>query len=103
MRGPFILVLSMSYAAAIGQLNAMVPELHTGAGHPRRKFSLDEIRTLLSVLGKSASFVPVRFDRRDQRQGFDCRNFGVDPESIRSAHRAIYIAAPGAAQRTDPY
>jgi dihydrofolate synthase / folylpolyglutamate synthase len=41
----------MSYAAAIGQLNAMVPELHTGAGHPRRKFSLDEIRTLLSVLG----------------------------------------------------
>ena len=29
----------------------MVPELHTGAGHPRRKFSLDEIRTLLSVLG----------------------------------------------------
>jgi dihydrofolate synthase / folylpolyglutamate synthase len=41
----------MSYAAAIGELNAMVPELHTGAGHPRRKFSLDEIRTLLGVLG----------------------------------------------------
>jgi dihydrofolate synthase / folylpolyglutamate synthase len=41
----------MSYAAAIGQLNAMVPELHTGAGYPRRKFSLDEIRTLLGVLG----------------------------------------------------
>jgi dihydrofolate synthase / folylpolyglutamate synthase len=41
----------MSYAAAIGQLNAMVPELHTGAGHPRRKFSLDEIRTLLGVFG----------------------------------------------------
>jgi dihydrofolate synthase / folylpolyglutamate synthase len=48
---PFILVASMSYAAAIGQLNAMVPELHTGAGYPRRKFSLDEIRTLLGVLG----------------------------------------------------
>lgn len=41
----------MSYSAAIGQLNAMVPELHTGAGHPRRKFSLDEIRMLLGVLG----------------------------------------------------
>jgi dihydrofolate synthase / folylpolyglutamate synthase len=41
----------MSYAAAIGQLNAMVPELYTGAGHPRRKFSLDEIRTLLGLLG----------------------------------------------------
>src|SRR5512146_2698580 len=41
----------MSYAAAIDQLNAMVPELHTGANHPRRKFSLDEIRTLLGALG----------------------------------------------------
>ena len=41
----------MSYAAAIDQLNAMVPELHTGAGHARRKFSLDEIRTLLNALG----------------------------------------------------
>lgn len=41
----------MSYAAAIDQLNAMVPELHTGAGQPRRKFSLDEIRTLLGELG----------------------------------------------------
>lgn len=41
----------MSYATAIDQLNAMVPELHTGAGHARRKFSLDEIRTLLNALG----------------------------------------------------
>ena len=41
----------MSYAAAIEQLNAMVPELYTGTGHPRRKFSLDEIGTLLGALG----------------------------------------------------
>ncbi len=41
----------MSYAAAIDQLNAMVPELHTAAGEPRRKFSLDEMRTLLHALG----------------------------------------------------
>jgi dihydrofolate synthase / folylpolyglutamate synthase len=41
----------MSYAAAIEQLNAMVPELYTGAGQPRRKFSLDEIRVLLDSLG----------------------------------------------------
>ncbi len=40
----------MSYATAIDQLNAMVPELHTGAGQKRRKFSLDEIRTLLGAL-----------------------------------------------------
>jgi dihydrofolate synthase / folylpolyglutamate synthase len=41
----------MSYAAAIDQLNAMVPELYTSGGHPRRKFSLNEIRTLLGALG----------------------------------------------------
>lgn len=43
--------LSMSYTAAIDQLNAMVPELYTGSGQPRRKFSLDEIRILLDALG----------------------------------------------------
>ena len=41
----------MSYAAAIDQLNAMVPELHTPSGTPRRKFSLDEVRVLLHALG----------------------------------------------------
>jgi dihydrofolate synthase/folylpolyglutamate synthase len=41
----------MSYAAAIDQLNAMVPELYTRSGQPRRKFSLEEIRILLSALG----------------------------------------------------
>jgi dihydrofolate synthase/folylpolyglutamate synthase len=41
----------MSYAAAIDQLNAMVPELYTRTGQPRRKFSLDEIRILLGALG----------------------------------------------------
>jgi dihydrofolate synthase/folylpolyglutamate synthase len=41
----------MSYAEAISQLNRMVPELYTGAGQPRRKFSLDEIRILLAALG----------------------------------------------------
>ena len=48
---PSILICSMSYAAAIDQLNAMVPELYTRAGQPRRKFSLDEIRILLAALG----------------------------------------------------
>jgi dihydrofolate synthase / folylpolyglutamate synthase len=40
----------MSYAAAVDQLNAMVPELYQSSGQPRRKFSLDEIRTLLAAL-----------------------------------------------------
>ena len=41
----------MSYAAAVDQLNAMVPELYQSSGQPRRKFSLDEIRILLGALG----------------------------------------------------
>ena len=41
----------MSYTAAIEQLNAMIPELFRSSGQPRRKFSLEEIRLLLSALG----------------------------------------------------
>ena len=41
----------MSYAAAVEQLNSMVPELYERTGQPRRKFSLDEIRVLLAALG----------------------------------------------------
>jgi dihydrofolate synthase/folylpolyglutamate synthase len=41
----------MSYAAAIDELNAMVPELYASTGQPRRKFSLDEIRVLMAELG----------------------------------------------------
>ena len=41
----------MSYTTAIDQLNAMAPELYTGAGQPRRKFSLEQVRTLLEALG----------------------------------------------------
>ena len=41
----------MSYAAAVDQLNAMVPELYERSGQSRRKFSLEEIRVLLAALG----------------------------------------------------
>jgi dihydrofolate synthase/folylpolyglutamate synthase len=41
----------MSYAAAVDQLNAMIPELYASSGQPRHKFSLDEIRVLLAALG----------------------------------------------------
>jgi len=41
----------MSYAAALEQLNALVPELYQSSGQPRRKFSLNEIRILLAALG----------------------------------------------------
>ena len=40
----------MSYSSAIDQLNAMPPELFTQPGHARRKFSLEEIGTLLNGL-----------------------------------------------------
>jgi dihydrofolate synthase/folylpolyglutamate synthase len=41
----------MSYAAAIDQLNAMIPELLIPPGQPRRKFALEEVRILLAALG----------------------------------------------------
>lgn len=41
----------MSYATAIEELHAITPELYTNPGQPRRKFSLDEIGTLLGALG----------------------------------------------------
>jgi dihydrofolate synthase/folylpolyglutamate synthase len=41
----------MSYASAIDQLRSMTPELATHPGQPRRKFSLDQVRTLLAALG----------------------------------------------------
>jgi dihydrofolate synthase/folylpolyglutamate synthase len=41
----------MSYDTAIEQLHAITPELYTNPGQPRRKFSLDEIGTLLDALG----------------------------------------------------
>jgi dihydrofolate synthase/folylpolyglutamate synthase len=43
--------LSMSYAAAIDQLNALAPELLISPGRPRRKFALEDIRVLLAALG----------------------------------------------------
>ena len=41
----------MSYSSAIDQLSALAPELVSPPGQPRRKFSLDEVRTLLVALG----------------------------------------------------
>jgi dihydrofolate synthase/folylpolyglutamate synthase len=41
----------MSYQSAIDQLSAMIPELYSQPGLPRRKFSLDEIGILLAALG----------------------------------------------------
>jgi dihydrofolate synthase/folylpolyglutamate synthase len=41
----------MSYAAAIDELSAMVPELYAQSGQPRRKFSLHEVGILLESLG----------------------------------------------------
>lgn len=59
-RVALILNLPMSYAAAIDQLNAMVPELYGKPGYPRRKFSLVEVRTVLHALGDpQLSFWPV--------------------------------------------
>ncbi len=49
----------MSYAAAIDQLNLLVPELYATAGQQRRKFSLDEVRVLLDALGNPQTQFPA--------------------------------------------
>lgn len=41
----------MSYAAALDSLHARVGELHASPGEPRRKFRLEEMRTLVEALG----------------------------------------------------
>jgi dihydrofolate synthase/folylpolyglutamate synthase len=48
----------MSYAAAIEQLNSMVPELHSSGSRPKRKFSLEEVRTLLGELSNPERAFP---------------------------------------------
>ena len=55
----FYTEVSMSYAAAVEQLNAMAPELYAKPGQPRRKFSLDEIRALLEALGNPQKGFPA--------------------------------------------
>src|SRR6202041_1379362 len=49
----------MSYTAAIEQLNALCPGLFDRPGQPRRKFSLEEIRILLSALGNPQHRFPA--------------------------------------------
>jgi dihydrofolate synthase / folylpolyglutamate synthase len=41
----------MSYASALDSLHARVGELHVAPGQPRRKFRLEEMRTLVEALG----------------------------------------------------
>src|SRR5271167_3160306 len=48
----------MSYAAAIENLSALIPELFHTAGAPRRKFSLAEIGTLCAALGDPQTQFP---------------------------------------------
>ena len=55
----FYTEVSMSYAAAIEQLNTMTPELYAKAGQPRRKFSLEEVRILLRALGDPQKRFPA--------------------------------------------
>ncbi len=41
----------MSYAAALDRLHTRAAELHVAPGQPRRKFRLEEMRTLVAALG----------------------------------------------------
>ncbi len=48
----------MLYTEAIGRLQALGAELHTPAGQPRRKFELEQMRTLMAALGNPQSRFP---------------------------------------------
>ena len=48
----------MSYQSAIDHLAAMAPELATQTGQTRRKFSLEEVATLLAALGNPQRTFP---------------------------------------------
>jgi hypothetical protein len=82
----------MSYAAAVEQLNAMVPELYQSSGQPRRKFSLDEIRILLAALGDPHRRFPVRADCRNQRQRLNGRHAGLHPDRISGLRTGLYTS-----------
>ena len=49
---------SMSYQSAIDHLAAMAPELATQTGQTRRKFSIEEVATLLAALGNPQRTFP---------------------------------------------
>ena len=48
-----------SYAVAVDQLNSLAPELYARPGQPRRRFSLGEVRVLLSALGDPQTQFPT--------------------------------------------
>jgi len=50
---------TLSYTAAVAQLNSLVPELYASAELPRRKFSVDEVRILLDALGNPQMHFPA--------------------------------------------
>lgn len=54
----FYTEISMSYQSAIDHLAAMAPELATQTGQTRRKFSLEEVGTLLVALGNPQRTFP---------------------------------------------
>ena len=87
----------MSYAAAIDQLNAMVPELYTSSGQARRKFSLDEIRILLDALDNPHRRFPSVLIAGTNGKGSTAATLASILTASGYAHRPLYLAASGAA------
>ena len=93
---------SMSYQAAIEQLNAMVPELYSRPGQPRRKFSLDEIGVLLDALGDPHRRFPSVLIAGTNGKGSTAATLASILTAVGGADRALHLAAPGAGQRAHP-
>ncbi len=81
----------------------MVPELYTGTGQPRRKFSLDEIRILLGALGNpQRAFCSVLIAGTNGK-GSTAATLASILTASGLADRALYFAASDQSQRAHPH
>ena len=93
---------SMSYLLAIDQLAAMVPELYSRPGQPRRKFSLDEIGILLAALENPHRRFPSVLIAGTNGKGSTAATLAsiLTASGLRTG--LLHLAPSDPAQRTDP-
>ncbi len=98
----------MDFAAALAHLYALTPELAAprplpdGTLPPRRKFDLAHMRTLAAALGDPQTKLPVRPDRRHQRQRLDRRHARLDPRLPPACAPASTPARTSSTSRAHP-
>ena len=88
----------MSYSAAIDGLQALAGELVNTPGVPRRKFRLEEMRTLLAELGDPHVRFPSVLIGRHEWQGFNLGDAGQHPCGGGLQGWVVHFAASGAGE-----